>query len=184
MGAEPQSTRAWKQGAQGELRAGRALARHLRGYGVVLLHDRRIPGRGRANIDHLAIGPGAVTVIDTKSVRGGLRVQKVGGVFSARRELLLINGFDRTGLLDGLERQVARVRGTLGDLALDELICGALCYPDIDGLPLRGVLSVRGGSLAIGAPRGVARLARRRGPLSGPEVQVIAELLERRFPPA
>jgi len=41
---DPQSTRAWKQGADEEIRVARQLARHLSGRGVVFLHDRRIPG--------------------------------------------------------------------------------------------------------------------------------------------
>jgi Nuclease-related domain len=73
---DPQSTRAWKQE---EIRVARQLARHLSGRGVVFLHDRRIPGRGRANIDHIAIGPGGITVIDTKSARGRLRSRSAAG---------------------------------------------------------------------------------------------------------
>jgi hypothetical protein len=106
---DPQSIRAWKQGADAEVRVARQLARHLSGRHVVLLHDRRIPGRGRANIDHIAIGRGGITVIDTKSARGRLRIEKRGGFLSPRRELLLINGRDRTDLVDGLERQLAAV---------------------------------------------------------------------------
>jgi hypothetical protein len=65
--SDPQSTRAWKQGADAEIRVAQQLANHLQGGDVVLLHDRRIPSRGRANIDHLAIGPGGITVIDTRA---------------------------------------------------------------------------------------------------------------------
>jgi hypothetical protein len=76
---DPQSTRAWKQDADEAIRVARQLARHLSGRGVVFLHDRRIPGRGRANIDHIAIGPGGITVIDTKSARGRLRSRSAAG---------------------------------------------------------------------------------------------------------
>ncbi|HEY2204362.1 MAG TPA: nuclease-related domain-containing protein, partial [Pseudonocardia sp.] len=31
-----------------------------------IMHDRQCPGSSRANVDHLAIGPGGVAVIDTK----------------------------------------------------------------------------------------------------------------------
>lgn len=49
-------------GAEGERLTGRVLDK-LDGY--VVLHDRRISG-SRANIDHVAIGPGGVFVIETK----------------------------------------------------------------------------------------------------------------------
>ena len=98
---EPSSTKVWRQGADGELRAGMRLAKHLTGSGVRLLHDRRITGHGHANIDHLAIGPGGVTVIDTNTHHGPIRVERVGGLFSPRRSVLLINGRDQTKLIDG-----------------------------------------------------------------------------------
>ena len=41
--------------------AARALDIRLRRTDVVVIHDRRIPRHGRANIDHIAIGPGGVT---------------------------------------------------------------------------------------------------------------------------
>jgi len=56
-----------------------SLDKHLAGTGVLLLHDRRIPGDGGANIDHLAVGPGGVTVIDSKTQRGKIQVDRVGG---------------------------------------------------------------------------------------------------------
>ena len=49
----------------------------LTAHGYQLLHDRRWPTTRRANLDHLAVGPGGVFVIDTKSWRGRLSI--VGG---------------------------------------------------------------------------------------------------------
>jgi Nuclease-related domain len=118
---DPQSTRAWKQGANAEIRVARQLAKHLNGRHVVLLHDRRIPGRGRANIDHITIGPGGITVIDTKSARGRPRIEMRGGFLSPRRELLLINGRDRTQLVDALEHQIEAVRTAIAELTTGEL---------------------------------------------------------------
>ena len=54
---EPRNVQAWRQGAEGEAATARALAIRLARTDVLVLHDRRIPGRGRANIDHIAIGP-------------------------------------------------------------------------------------------------------------------------------
>jgi hypothetical protein len=149
---DPQSTRAWKQGAEQEIRVAARLGKHLDRCGVVLLHDRRIPGRGRANIDHIAIGAGGVSVIDTKSARGRLQIKTAGGRLGARRELLLINGRDRTELVDALECQIAVVRQALAGLrAGDVSVRGALCFPNIDGLPvLRPLRMHSGGSRSTG----------------------------------
>lgn len=110
---EPASTKVWRQGANGEVWTAQRLARHLAGKNVRLLHDRRIPGHGQANIDHLAIGPGGVTVIDTKIHRGHVQVERIGGLFSPSRSALLINGRDQTKLIDAIERQIEFVRSAL-----------------------------------------------------------------------
>jgi hypothetical protein len=181
--AEPESTIAWRRGADGEARVAARLHKHLDGSGVRLLHDRRVSGHGRANIDHLAVGPAGVTVIDTKNVKGGVRVERVGGLLSPRRQVLVINGRDRTSLVDGVERQVEVVGEALRELALAPIrVCGALCFADGEGLPLLAQLSVRG--IVIEAPRHVAKLARRPGPLTPALIESIWEYLARRFPPA
>jgi len=179
------STRAWSKGADGERRAAIQLAHHLHGRHVVLLHDRRIAGRGRANIDHLTIGAGGVTVIDTKSTRGRVQVTKVGGLFSPRRELLLINGRDRTSLLDGIERQIEAVRTALIGLGLSDVdVRGALCYPNIDRIARLSQLRARDQLITIDGPRGIAKLSRRRGQLDNTLVRQLAEELAKRLPPA
>lgn len=65
---EPQTVRAWSSGSIGESAIGRRLD-SLSHKGVMALHDRRIP-RTVANIDHIAIGPSGVFVIDTKRYPG------------------------------------------------------------------------------------------------------------------
>jgi Nuclease-related domain len=70
LAGEPRNVHAWRQGAEGEAATARALAIRLAHTDVIVLHDRRIGGRSRANIDHIAIGQTGVTVIDTKSSRG------------------------------------------------------------------------------------------------------------------
>jgi hypothetical protein len=65
-----QPTRAWRDGARGERATARRLQR-LERYGYTVLHDLQVPG-SHANLDHLAIGPGGVFVIDSKRYRGQL----------------------------------------------------------------------------------------------------------------
>jgi Nuclease-related domain len=67
---------AWRRGAAGERRTARLLAR-LERDGWVTLHDLAVPG-SRANLDHLAIGPGGVFVIDSKQYRGRLQLDASG----------------------------------------------------------------------------------------------------------
>lgn len=68
---------AWRQGAEGERRTGAQLA-GLEGRGWAVLHDLHWPGRPFANIDHIAVGPTGVYVIDSKNWSG--RVEVCGGV--------------------------------------------------------------------------------------------------------
>jgi Nuclease-related domain len=169
---DPQTATAWKKGADGEARAGSRLTELLEGSGVRLLHDRRMPGSRSANIDHIAIGPGGITVIDTKNNHGKVRVQRVGGLFSERRDTLTIAGRDKIKHIDGVERQMAAVVSLLpqpdGD-AID--IRGALCFADVDGLPLLRHLSAR--NVIVDGPRSTAKLASRPGPLTPEQVDTL-----------
>src|SRR3954447_1445617 len=129
---EPQSTRAWAVGAVGEERvASRLQAAADRG--VLVLHDRRIPGR-RANIDHIAIGPAAVYVIDAKRYENAqIRVRRVGGLFTRRRDELLVRGRVRNNLVEGMDQQVAAVRAALeAEGRGDVPVLAVLCF--VDGL--------------------------------------------------
>ena len=57
--------RAWAAGAEGERRTAAALLALPPTWGV--LHDVRWPGRLRANLDHVVVGPGGVVVVDSKA---------------------------------------------------------------------------------------------------------------------
>jgi hypothetical protein len=73
---------AWRRGAAGERRTARVLA-VLERHGWVVLHDLAVPG-SQANIDHLAIGPGGVFVIDSKQYRGRLQLDPSGRLWHGR----------------------------------------------------------------------------------------------------
>jgi hypothetical protein len=76
---------AWRRGAAGERRTARHLAA-LERHGWAVLHDLAVPG-SRANIDHLAIGPGGVFVIDSKQYRGRLQLDLSGELWHGRYPL-------------------------------------------------------------------------------------------------
>jgi hypothetical protein len=76
---------AWRRGAAGERRTARLLAA-LERQGWVVLHDLAVPG-SQANLDHLAIGPGGVFVIDSKQYRGRLQLDPAGRLWHGRYPL-------------------------------------------------------------------------------------------------
>lgn len=94
---------AWRQGAEGERRTGEVLAL-LASSGWVVLHDLHWPGRPFANIDHIAIGPTGVFVIDSKHWTGDVQV---------RDGVLRQNGHRRTDACEGAASATAAVAAFL-----------------------------------------------------------------------
>lgn len=132
---DPQSTKAWSIGAAGERAVGARL-QSVTGDGVVVLHDRRIP-RSRANIDHVVVCSLGVYVIDAKRYadkRIECRIQ--GSVFRPEPPKLFVGGRDKTGLVQGMDKQVDAVRGVLADVAPEMPITPVLCF--VDGLWVYG----------------------------------------------
>ena len=182
LAGEPRNVQAWRQGAEGEAATARALAIRLAHTDVIVLHDRRIGGRSRANIDHIAIGQTGVTVIDTKSSRG--RVQLATAGIINRREQLLVNGRDRTSQLDALEWEIARVVDALDRHdASDVAVLGALCFPFMRREWLH-YSRARDGLITVDDPAHIAKLVKRAGPLHADEIAWLAETLAAAFPPA
>ena len=136
---EPQSTKAWDTGAIGEERLGQKL-NELASDTLRILHDRRIPGT-RANIDHIAVTPTGVHVIDPKRYAGRPTMKIEGGVLRPRTEKLLVGGRDRTKLVDGVIKQVDLVRTILG---VEIPVTGVLCFIDADWPLIGGSFTTRG----------------------------------------
>jgi Nuclease-related domain len=67
-----EQARTWRRGAEGERHTARLLRRLTRD-GYVVFHDLAVPGNTSANVDHLAIGPTGVFVIDSKQWTGSVR---------------------------------------------------------------------------------------------------------------
>ena len=64
----------WEKGADGEEIVGRALDELTASPGWIVLHDQPWPGRQRANLDHVVIGPSGVFVVDAKNWSGAIDV--------------------------------------------------------------------------------------------------------------
>ena len=73
----------WRAGAAGERRTERAL-RPLQRVGWTITHDLDLPRAG--NIDHLAVGPAGVFVLDSKAWSGVVSVDSDGATITPRDE--------------------------------------------------------------------------------------------------
>jgi hypothetical protein len=133
LGATPQHEAAFHRGDLGEKAVAARLEELTAGSNTILLHNRRMP-KGRGDIDHIAVAPCGVYVIDTKNRKGRVEIRKPW--FGPPK--LFINRRDRTSLIDGLERQIAAVRAVLeADRRRDIRIRGALCFREADSPRLR-----------------------------------------------
>lgn len=100
---QQQQLRAWSQGAEGERLVARAIG-SVAPYGWTALHDVRWPGRKLANIDHIALGPGGLVVIDAKNWTGDVTLHD--GV-------LRQNGYRRDREVEGVAQATAAVTALL-----------------------------------------------------------------------
>lgn len=175
---DPQSTRAWDQGAIGEERLGARLDKLVEA-GVAVLHDRRIPGT-RANIDHILVASSGVWVVDAKRYKGRPTLRVEGGILRPRVEHLMVGRRDCTKLVDGVRKQVDLVRGALSREGIAAPVTGALAFVDADWPMIGGSFSTRG--VHVLWPKRLQKLLVAPGELE--DVARIHQLLATRFPPA
>jgi len=105
----------WERGADGERRTATVLDA-LPGDEWTVLHDVPWPGRPRANIDHVVIGPPGVFVIDSKNWSGSV------------------------GVVDGVLRQNGRRRETTAVAAGEAATAVRQLLPALPSVPVQGVL--------------------------------------------
>lgn len=173
----PQHETAFERGAGGERAVGDRLDDRLAEGPAVVLHDRRMP-RGHGNIDHLVVAPAGIFVIDAKDIRGKVKVSTP--IFGASK--LLVDGRDRSKLIDGLDRQVGAVRAALLPTGQKDLpVRGVLCFTRAD-LPMLGTLRMRGHELLYRKAL-VKRLAAD-GQLDATAIDLLAQALAATFPVA
>jgi hypothetical protein len=126
-----QSAEQWQRGADGERATANVLDALPRQYWTVV-HDVAWPGRPRANIDHVVIGPPGVVVIDSKNWSGTVTVQS-----GALRQ----SGRSRASSIAGVEDAARAVAGLL---------------PPDSGVTFHGVLCLTGESQVSGNVGSVA----------------------------
>ncbi|NUT71510.1 nuclease-related domain-containing protein [Pseudarthrobacter sp. C4D7] len=136
------STRAWDAGAVGERIVADKLS-ELVPRGWYVLHDVHWPGRPKANLDHVLVGPGGVVVVDSKNWTGEVRI--ASGVLWQGR-------YARTQAVEGALAQCAAVASVLAPphrRLVRPLICMA-AQPDLFGVTAADV-AVAGPQRVVGA---------------------------------
>lgn len=133
----------WQRGAAGEVATAALLAR-LAPRAWVVFHDLALPGSS-ANIDHLAIGPTGVWVVDSKAFRSHVRWRR-GRLWAGATEVPA----------HALRWETEVVSLALGAPARAVMAVHCPCRPFGRGLPRRG--RRYGGVLVVRADRLVKRL--------------------------
>ena len=119
-------TKAWDAGSVGERVVADKLS-ELVPRGWYVLHDVHWPGRPKANLDHVVVGPGGVVVVDSKNWTGEVRV--AAGVLWQGR-------YARTQAVEGALAQCAAVASVLAPphrRLVRPLICMS-AQPDLFGV--------------------------------------------------
>lgn len=149
---------AWSAGAEGE-RATAAALQELAADGWLLLHDVHWPGRPVANLDHVAVGPGGVVVVDAKNWSTPVRVRD--GVLWAGRHA-------KTRDCEAAASAAAAV-GALLRPQHRHLARAAICLvqQDLDGT------RVEAGVVAVGLRRVAAAIRSMPGVLAPAEVRAL-----------
>lgn len=176
---ERQSTRAWSTGADGERRVAVALERALGDRGIVL-HDRRAP-RSPGNIDHLAIAPSGVWVVDAKEHRGRVVRRDVGGWFRPDVRLY-VGGRDRSKSVEGVHRQQEAVKRVVMH-ELDEAappVHASICLVGAEWPWLARPFVLDG--IWIAWPRRLGAMLLEPTLIERARIEVAARVLARRFP--
>jgi hypothetical protein len=174
---ESQSTRAWKVGAEGELGVARTLAACA---GVISLHDRRVPGT-KGNIDHLAVGPAGVFIVDAKRYAGKVERRDVGS-FVRPDERLYVGGRDRTKVIKGMGWQLEAVRTALDTNGhADVELKGVLCFVDSEW-PLLFAKPIHLYGVTILWPKALQELVCSGAQLSAEGIDRMARFLAEAFP--
>lgn len=172
---EPQSTTAWATGAAGEQKLGGGLDK-LRSDATIVMHDRKIPG-SKANIDHIAVAPSGIYVIDAKKYTGEVRCKDVGGLFSTDRRLF-VGRRDCTKLVGAMERQVQTV--CMAITPETPAVIPVLCFVDADWSMLTRPFTL--GDVVILWPRALMKRLQQPGPLDADAVQRLGRSIAIQLP--
>jgi hypothetical protein len=146
-------------------------------HGIRALHDRHLPGL-RSHLDHLAVGPSGVFVIQTVRARGRIQLRDVGRT-GQRDERLFVAGRDRSRLMasvtDRRERLAELLRPTHPRVRVTPVLC--FVHPELTAVarPFR----FRG--VTVTGPEALPNQVSAPGPLDPDQIDEVAALLTRRL---
>jgi hypothetical protein len=173
---DPQSTKAWAQGAKGEQKVAESLAKVP---GIIVLHDRAV-AMSLANVDHIVIAPAGVFVVDAKKYNGEVRVRDRGGLFKTDLRLY-VGSHDCSALADAMGWQVREVLGAMVALELQLPLTPVLCFADATWPLLFPPSEFRG--VRLESPRSLSKLIVKSQALSASDIESIGRALSTAFPP-
>ena len=160
-----QNLHRWRTGLTGERLVG-ALLDGLGDAGWVALHDLHWPGRKKANLDHVLVGPGGVVVIDTKNWSAPVVVRLDG--------VLQVSGTPRSTASRDAATMTAAVAAVLPPQHRTT-VAGVLCFTGQQLVPA----TTREGVVVLGDASLTDWLRGLQPWLAGDEVREIADHLRR-----
>lgn len=176
---DPHTTTNWAKGAAGEREIGAQLEA-LAEAGLVAIHDRLRPDT-KANIDHVAVAPSGVWVIDPKCYQGEVTRRDAGGWFSTDVRLY-VGRRDCTKLVTAMSKQVDAVREALGSDWAAVPVRPMLCFVDAEWRWFAKPIELQG--VLVTWPKAMRELLVRPGPYAPATVQLIVSKLDERLRPA
>jgi hypothetical protein len=144
---------------------------------AVLLHDRRLPDHVWT-IDHIAVAPSGVWVIDVEDVHG--RVEQRAEPFHTDFRVV-VGGKDRSRLVDSMPRRAEAVTAALGTADVPPVI-PVICFVNADWPLLSKPFKQHG--VWVTWPRKLVALMSAPAVLDEPTIGEIAAELDQRLPAA
>ena len=117
----------WAKGAKGERKIGKILDEIALENNFKVLHDRTIP-KSKANVDHILVTPKGVFIIDAKNYKGKVEIRNDGGWFSPEKDKLIVDGRNRSKLIEGVKWQISRLEEELAKNNLAPNLIGVLGF--------------------------------------------------------
>lgn len=170
-----EAVRTWRKGAAGERRTARML-RPLSRHGYTVLHDRALP-YGKANVDHLVIGPGGLFVVDTKNWDKRKRITRRG-----RRGYVRVGRTSGDKVVGSVIYEAGRVSETLSRTLKRPVEVAPVVAIHGAAVPLLRVMRVSGVPF-LRASQVPGWISRQNAVLSVAEVTELSAAAEKLFPP-
>jgi len=144
---------------------------------AVILHDRTVPDH-TWHIDHIAVAPSGVWVIDVEDVHG--RVEQRDELFRPDFRVI-VGGKDRSHLIDSMPRQAEAVAAALGSGDVPPVV-PVVCFVHAEWPLLSKPFKQHG--VWVTWPRELVSMIATSEVLDDPVIDEIAAELDRRLPAA